>query len=79
MKFVRYLFSGLLIALALSIACDLFQIYLYDFEDFWQTSFYVKDEIDTEHMKEQIFESAKEYGLEVIYIDKCIEGDSTHR
>lgn len=75
MRFVRYLFSGLLIALALSIACDLFQIYLYDFEDFWQTSFYVKEEIDTEHMKEQIFESAKEYGLEVIYIDKCIEGD----
>lgn len=75
MKFIRYLFSGLLIAAALCIGCDIFQIFLYAFDDFWQTSFYVKEEISTEQMKEQIFESAKEYGLEVIYIDKHIEGD----
>lgn len=75
MKLVRYLFSGLLIAAALCISCDLFQIFLYAFDDFWQTSFYVKEEINTEQIKEQIFESAKGYGLEVIYIDKRIVGD----
>ena len=75
MKSVRYIFSGLLIAVALLIGCDLFQIFLYDFEDFWQTSFYVQDGIGVEQMKEQIFDSAEKYGLEVIYIDKYIEGD----
>lgn len=75
MKPVRNIFCGLLIAVALCIQCDLFQIYLYSFDDFWQTSFYVKEDIDTQQMKEQIFESAKDYGLEVIYIDKAIEGD----
>lgn len=75
MKPVRYIFCGLLIAAALCIQCDLFQIYLYAFDDFWQTSFYVKEDIDTQQMKEQIFESAKDYGLEVIYIDKTIKGD----
>lgn len=75
MKSVRYIFSGLLIAAALSIGCDIFQIFLYDFEDFWQTSFYVQDEISTDKMKAQIFDSAGKYGLEVIYIDKYIEGD----
>ncbi|MBD5489719.1 MAG: hypothetical protein HDR13_13175 [Lachnospiraceae bacterium] len=75
MKSVRYIFSGLLIAAALLIGCDLFQIFLYDFEDFWQTSFYVQDGIGVEQMKEQIFDSAEKYELEVIYIDKYIEGD----
>lgn len=75
MKPVRYIFCGLLIAAALCIQCDLFQIYLYAFDDFWQTSFYVKEDIDTQQMKEQIFESAIDYGLEVIYIDKTIKGD----
>ncbi|MDE6749567.1 MAG: hypothetical protein K2K21_11005 [Lachnospiraceae bacterium] len=75
MKYIRYLFSGLLIAAALCIGCDIFQIFLYAFDDFWQTSFYVKEEISTEQMKEQIFESAEEYGIEVIYIDKHISGD----
>lgn len=75
MRFIRYLFSGLLIAAVLCISCDLFQIYLYDFEDFWQTSFYVKENIGTEQMKHQIFEMAGEYQLEVVFIDKRIEGD----
>lgn len=75
MKPVRYIFCSLLIVAALCVQCDLFQIYLYAFDDFWQTSFYVKADIDTQQMKEQIFESAIDYGLEVIYIDKTIEGD----
>lgn len=75
MKIARYLLAWLLIAAALCVNCDLFQTYLYSFDDFCQTSFYVKDKNAVRQMKDRIFGSAGEYGLEVIYIDKDIKGD----
>lgn len=79
MRFFRYIGCALLIAGVLIISCDLFQIYLYDFEDFYQTSFYVQNSIDTETMKKQIYATAKDYDITVLYIDKIIEGNySTH-
>lgn len=75
MKYFRYLFVIILIVSALIFGNELFQVYLFDFEDFSNVSFYLQDDISFEDMKTDIFSSASEYDVEVFFVEKNVNGD----
>lgn len=75
LKAIKYLLYDLLLFLAVFAGNELYQLYLYDFEDFPQTSFYVQNNTSAEQMREDIFSSAERFGIETVYIEKVINGD----
>lgn len=71
MKKVRSLFIALLLLVPVFFQCDLFQLYLYDFDEFYFTSFYLPADTAYEDMLQEIEERAKEYQVELIYWDEA--------
>ena len=67
MRKVRGLFIALLLLVPVFFQCDLFQLYLYDFDEFYFTSFYLPADTAYEDMLQEIEERAKEYQVELIY------------
>lgn len=61
MRKVRGLFVALLLLVPVFFQCDLFQLYLYDFDEFYFTSFYLPADTAYEDMLQEIEERAKEY------------------
>lgn len=68
---VRGLFVALLLLVPVFFQCDLFQLYLYDFDEFYFTSFYLPADTAYEDMLQEIEEQAKEYQVELIYWDEA--------
>ncbi len=75
MNKVRFTISTLLLLIALIFTCDLYQIYIYSFEDFYNTSFYTQPEIETEDMLTDICRVSDKYDVQIFFIAKEIEGD----
>ena len=71
MRKVRGLFVALLLLVPVFFQCDLFQLYLYDFDEFYFTSFYLPADTAYEDMLQEIEERAKEYQVELIYWDEA--------
>ncbi len=72
---IKYFLFDLIILLVVFAGNELYQLYLYDFEDFPQTSFYVQENIPTDEMREDIFSADEKFDLEVMYIEKVVQGD----
>lgn len=74
-KKIRFIMIALLLMIAFIFTCDLFQIYMYSFQDFYNTSFYIQPEIETEDMLKDICKTADAYQIQVFFIEKEISGD----
>lgn len=72
---LRFLFFTVLLFVAVAFNKELYQVYLYDFEDFSNTSFYASDEETALSMRHDIFETSREYNVELFFIDKIFQGD----
>lgn len=75
MNKIKYLLCVILIFIAIVFDYEIYQNYMYAFEDFYTTSFYLPEETTQEEVVKQLTEMATKYQVELFFIENRSEGN----
>lgn len=75
MKQIRFIISAFLLITLTIFTCDLFQIYMYSFHDFYQTSFILKENSMKKEMLWELDHTAKKENVQILFINNDIKGE----
>lgn len=72
---IRWIINVFLIVMISVFTCDLYQIYMYSFEDFYQTSFYIPEECTEKEILDDISKAAEREKVQVFFVDNDVQGE----
>lgn len=75
MRKIKYLLCTILILIAIIFDYELYQNYMYAFEDFYTTSFYKPQDMKVESMLKELTDQASKYQVKLFYIQNSSQGD----